>query len=176
MERDEIRLDQHAENIHKWMKEHYSYYFAYGSCMNRTSFRKTASNFLVIGAAKLPDYKVAFSRSAKKRKGGIADIVHAPNEMMEGVLYFVPNELIHRIDIREHADDQRKHPIYRKINVTVLVDEIKVSAFTYEVIEKENEEVCPHEEYREIIRKGADLLSETYQQKLYSHMLNLRQN
>ncbi|MFS1512823.1 gamma-glutamylcyclotransferase family protein [Chengkuizengella sp. SCS-71B] len=151
-----------------------SYYFAYGSCMNRSSFKGTVHEFEVLGRAELMNYKVAFTRESDKwGKGGIADILFTPDHVMEGILYLLPNHLIPDLDRRERAGEEFIHPMYRRINVSVLFNGVEIKAFTYEVINKEDSEIAPSEKYKNAIIAGTDLLSSNYASNLRAHMSQL---
>ncbi|NDI36142.1 gamma-glutamylcyclotransferase [Chengkuizengella sediminis] len=151
-----------------------SYYFAYGSCMNRSSFQGTVHEFEVLGRAELMDYRVAFTRESDKwGKGGIADILFTPDHIMEGILYWIPNHLIPNLDRRERAGAEFSNPMYKRINVSVLFNSDPIEAFTYEVINKEDSEIAPSEKYKNAIIGGTDLLSSKYANNLKEHMIQL---
>ncbi|WP_160645768.1 gamma-glutamylcyclotransferase family protein [Chengkuizengella marina] len=159
---------------HKQDLQKKSYYFAYGSCMNRNSFKGTVHEFEVLGRAELFNYRVGFTRESDKwGKGGIADILFTQDHIMEGILYSVPDHLIPELDRRERAGEEFLHPIYRRINVTVFFNEVHMNAFTYEVINKEVSEIAPSEKYKNAIIGGTDLLSRKYVYNLQAHMSQL---
>ncbi|MDP5275604.1 gamma-glutamylcyclotransferase family protein [Chengkuizengella axinellae] len=152
-----------------------SYYFAYGSCMNQSSFKGTVPQYEVVGKAELIDYRVAFTRESDKwGKGGVADIIKTSNHIMEGVLYLIPNNLIPNLDLREGASQECINNVYQKIKVKVIYNNKLLDAFTYEVIHKEDFEIAPSERYKNAIIGGTDVLSSNYSKKLIGHMNKLQ--
>jgi gamma-glutamylcyclotransferase len=102
-----------------------------------------------LGAAELPDHRLAFLRRSIRWQAGAADIVRAPGESVWGVLWelpFGPGDL----DAKEAAGDA-----YRRRPVEVLVDGSPLVAMAYEVIEKEPREVPPRRDYLDLMIAGA---------------------
>ena len=124
-------------------------YFAYGSNMASSQLSAWGAEHRALGAAELPDHRVAFLRRSIRWQAGAADIVHAPGECVWGVLWelpFGPGDL----DAKEAAGDA-----YRRRAVAVRLDGTTVSAMAYEVIEKEPQEVPPRREYVDLMIAGA---------------------
>lgn len=141
------------------------HYFAYGSCMDRESFSRTVGkeNFEILGAAILPDYRLAFNLYSESRRGGVADIVSSPGERVEGVLYRLKPEALPPLDDREGVYLGR----YQRINVNVLWQGRAIPAMTYTVVGKHPEEIPPSIEYARLIYNGArQQLSDEYRKKL----------
>lgn len=72
-------------------------YFAYGSNMSEEELKRAeyCPSATFVGIAKLPGYRLAFSRASKKkgREGtGLSDMVPAENQCVWGVLYDIPDE------------------------------------------------------------------------------------
>lgn len=142
-------------------------YFAYGSCMSHADFNRTVPDFEVMGMAELPDYQLAFTRYAKSRKGGVADIVPLKGHLMEGVLYRFPRRFLKALDKREGVPTG----VYERILVNVRYDGMKVPVWTYAVVEKAKQEIPPSQVYRDIILAGAEeALSEAYRERLREKM------
>jgi cation transport regulator ChaC len=131
-------------------------YFAYGSCTNVESFRETLKQvdcedqFRICGVGILIDYKLAFTRRSKKWNGGVLDIIKSSGDYVLGVVYEIPEEAISAIDKREGASCY-----YRKIdNIEVELGFDKVNVFTYEVIEKQEDEIAPTMNYFNTVYTG----------------------
>lgn len=148
-------------------------YFAYGSCMDRTSFAKTVERYAVIGRGEIANQRVAFTRWSSRWQGGVADLIESPGERTEGVLYLVHPEELSSLDEREGAGPRFAHPFYRRKWIKVAVDGITVKALTYEVVNKEVEEIPPSPAYVETILRGTDILSGSYQKMIRQRMKRL---
>lgn len=146
-------------------------YFAYGSCMGTADFRRTVPEFTRIGRALLPDYRVAFTKHATSRNGGVADIIPAPGHLMEGVLFQFPETHLPALDQREGVHTN----MYRRIQIELLHEGQALTAYTYEVVDKAEEEIAPSTLYRDLLLAGGDVLSPEYMDKLRDHMDDLRQ-
>jgi cation transport regulator ChaC len=135
-------------------------YFAYGSCMNLKDIARTVDAEFV-GPATLYDYRIGFTRYSPKRKGGVADIVPAPGEKMEGVLFKVSS--FKELDIREGAPFAYKRC---KVKVQPKGSKDLIEVTTYTVVNKAETEFTPHENYLNLILNGAKQLSPEYQEQL----------
>lgn len=147
------------------------YYFAYGSCMSPNDFARTVPEFRIEGRAVLPDYRLAFTRYSEGRMGGVADVVPSLGQDVEGILYRFPSDYLPNLDKREGVAEN----VYRRIEVKVRPGEREETAWTYIVVQKELEEIAPSDDYRDIILDGAQLLSESYRQRIREHMVSLQQ-
>jgi cation transport regulator ChaC len=141
------------------------YYFAYGSCMDEESFRSTVGeeNYEVMGKARLPGHRLAFTRWSRKWQGGVADIVPSPGDEVEGVLYKLKPDAWDSLDQREGV------PLghYRRMEVDVEWKGEKIRAVTYTVVDKATEEFAPSPAYRRAILNGVErFLSRSYREKL----------
>ncbi len=146
------------------------YYFAYGSCMSPQDFARTVPDFNIVGRAVLPGYRLAFTHYSEGRMGGVADVVEAPDEEVEGVLYQFPSAYLERLDDREGVSEG----FYRRMEVTVQMDGSEQTAWTYTVVDKAPEEIAPSGLYRDIILDGAQLLSASYNERITRHMASLQ--
>ncbi len=93
-------------------------YFAYGSNLDLRQMRRRCPGSEVVGRARLPDYRLGFTRYATKRKGGVADIVPEPGAEVWGALYDVDDAGMASLDEFEGVPRA-----YRRIDVVVLDDE-----------------------------------------------------
>lgn len=144
-------------------------YFAYGSCMNLKDIRRTTPAEFV-SAATLFDYKLAFTRYSAGRKGGVADVVAAVGDYVEGVLFRISD--LKALDAREGAPYCYKR---RKIKVLVHGTMKFATVWTYEVVNKEEFEINPSEHYKKLIREGAQrFLSKEYVTDLEENLSRFR--
>jgi len=143
-------------------------YVAYGSCMSASSFGETAPGCRVVGRAEIPGRRVAFTRYSAGRGGGVADLLEAPGQAAEGVLYLLPPASLDALDRREGAPY-----CYRRVMVPVVCGGRLFQALTYEVVSKAGREIAPHLEYVRLIMDGAGLLSREYVESLRKHIDSL---
>ena len=61
-------------------------YFAYASNMDPQTFRRRCPGARPLGRARLPGYRLAFSRYSRQRRGGSADVVEDAPSAVWGVL------------------------------------------------------------------------------------------
>ncbi|WP_274362838.1 gamma-glutamylcyclotransferase [Paenibacillus thermotolerans] len=147
-------------------------YIAYGSCMSEASFSETVANYTRLGRAELEGYRVGFTKYSAKWGGGVADLLPAPGETMEGVLYLLPADEIEPLDEREGAN--LVPPAYRRTNISVSVDGMRLPAFSYEVADKSKREIAPSDAYMCTILDGTNVLSGAYAVRLREAMNRLR--
>lgn len=141
------------------------HYFAYGSCMDENSFKGTVGvgNYKVMGAAKLPDHRLAFTLYSEYRQGGVADIVATQGEEVEGVLYTLHPRALPALDKREGVDVGH----YRRISVRIWHQGNWITAETYTVVNKSAVEIKPSRAYLGLIYNGAvSRLSPAYRRRL----------
>jgi len=131
-------------------------YFAYGSCTNVESFRDTMKKadcedkFHVCGVGILDDYRLAFTRYSKNWEGGVLDIIESPGDYVLGVIYDIPEKAVKAIDEREGAPY-----CYRRIdNIKIELGADQVEVFTYEVVDKQLDEIRPSDDYFRIVLEG----------------------
>ncbi len=82
------------------------YYFAYGSNLNRRQFSRRCPTARAIGRVTLPDFQLVFR--------GVADIVDAPGEVVEGMAYRItpPDErALDRYEGFPHLYTKRSFPM-----------------------------------------------------------------
>ncbi len=90
-----------------------SWYFAYGSNMNRAQMASRAGQILEEQPARLDNYELAFN---KKARGGsaTANIRPAPGKTVHGVLYKIPEAAYRNLDRFEGVPQH-----YRRTEVVV---------------------------------------------------------
>ena len=124
-------------------------YFAYGSNLSFRQFRRRCPGATVVGRARLPGYRLAFTRYSTKRKGGVADIVPQPDAEVWGALYEIDDAGLAVLDGFEGVPRA-----YRRETVRVIGDEgVEREALTY--IANRTGEFAPSQEYLSIIARGA---------------------
>lgn len=139
-------------------------YFAYGSNLDLRQMRRRCPGSEVVGRARLPDYRLGFTRYATKRKGGVADIVPEPGAEVWGALYSVDEAGMASLDEFEGVPRA-----YRRIDVVVLDDEdIEREAIAY--FANKTGEFAPGRAYLGLIITGCrdHKLPEEYVQALES--------
>ncbi|WP_413375568.1 gamma-glutamylcyclotransferase family protein [Alkalihalobacillus sp. 1P02AB] len=146
------------------------YYFAYGSCMDLKDIARDVVAE-VVGPAKLNHYRLAFTKYSENRQGGVADIITAPMDYLEGIVFKVAD--FKGLDRREGAPS-----FYKRIVLPVeLYNEKRfIDVSTYTIVQKEVLEIKPSAEYAGLIRSGATLLSKEYREKLEEILTEERYN
>ncbi|MCT2534266.1 gamma-glutamylcyclotransferase [Aquibacillus koreensis] len=136
-------------------------YFAYGSCMSLKDLQRHVPEAVLVGPAVLEGYSLGFTLWSKHREGGVADIVPQEGARVEGVIFDVPD--FTGLDLREGHPD-----MYQRIVVSVkpVGKDEYINISTYEVVEKQEEELDPSKAYADIIIDGARNLSKVYQKQL----------
>jgi gamma-glutamylcyclotransferase (GGCT)/AIG2-like uncharacterized protein YtfP len=76
-------------------------HFAYGSNLSHKFLRQYCPTAVFQMKAELPNYRIVFPFFSQKRQGGISSIVHAPGELVHGVLYEVTLKEMEELDVVE---------------------------------------------------------------------------
>jgi len=123
-------------------------YFAYGSNLDWEQMKQRCSSVSFVCKAKLPKFKIAFTKWSKDRECWVADIIEDELSAVWGVVYNV-NELdIGRLDKSEGYNPNKPGDGYRRVEIRVYEDgdegneEKKyigkpLTVFTYVVFKKE---------------------------------------
>ncbi len=169
--------------IHK--TEETFYYFAYGSCMCPVDLQRTMGESTyqyVIGSAILEGYRLGFYRRSQRRNCGALDIVKDQSSFVEGVLYQLPQRMIHLLDEREEVCFDTEKGIhvggYQPEWIEVSSQgQLYKNVRTYTVINKLPEELAPNDWYFNVVLRGAVTcgLTQEYCWKLFEHMHKLQQ-
>ena len=91
-------------------------YFAYGSNLDLRQFRRRCPGHDAVGRARLPGYRLAFTRYSTKRKGGVADVVPEEGAVVWGALYDVDEACIAALDEFEGAPRAYRRETLRVID------------------------------------------------------------
>lgn len=103
-------------------------YFAYGSNMHPRQMRKRCPGCTFVAAARLREYRLAFTRPwAPWGGGGVADIQSASGTIVEGVVWEITGA--HRDALDEYEEYPRAYT--RKDVVVETFDGRTVTAFAY---------------------------------------------
>ena len=92
------------------------YYYAYGSNLSTRYVRDCCPSAVFVMKANLPNFQVQFRHYSENRQGGISSIIEAPGELVEGVIYEVPEQEIIDLDILESVPEG----LYRRDTFLVL--------------------------------------------------------
>lgn len=137
------------------------HYFAYGSNMAPGKLVGYSSSCRYVGAARLANHRLAFTRRSIRTGTGVADIMEAPGMTVWGALYEFHEPDLDRIDVKEG----RHIGAYDRTQVRVSTqDDRSFEAITYAVVDKAPHEIKPSREYLDGLIHGATecLLPEPY--------------
>ena len=76
-------------------------YFAYGSNMDPVQMAQRCPGGVSLGAARLADWRLTFTRDSPKRGGGVPHIERAPGDEVWGVLWDLTEAHIDTLDVYE---------------------------------------------------------------------------
>ena len=129
-------------------------YFAYGSNLSEERLHERCPSARLETTARLPDYRLAFTRRSERWGGGVADIRPDGGAEVWGAVWRVPSGEGAALDAQEgvHASPPR----YRRLEVRVATPAGKTLAcLAYQVVEPEAEHVPPSEAYLATLLRGA---------------------
>lgn len=125
-------------------------YFAYGHNMGAQAMERACPGHRFLGAAQLPDHRLAFTRRSLRTGTGVADILAAPGQSVWGALYELDDEHLAAIDEKEGNGWA-----YERRSVRVRAADGEFEAFAYAVIARDAEHVQPSREYLQALLDGA---------------------
>lgn len=124
-------------------------YLAYASNMDPKTFQRRCPGAKPLGQARLPGYRLAFTRYSRQRRGGSADVVVEASSTVWGVLYEVDDVCLASMDRVEGV------PIaYRRERVTVF-DDAGESHDVMTYVANKTGDFLPSRSYLEVILRGA---------------------
>ena len=91
-------------------------HFGYGSNLNMEFLKSYCPGTEFVMRAYLPNYEVQFRFWSERRQGGISTIIEKPGGLVHGVIYDVPGEELHELDILESVPQG----LYRRETFLVL--------------------------------------------------------
>ena len=125
-------------------------YFAYASNMEPRRFQRLCPRGTVVGPARLPGHRLAFSRYSRQRRGGSTDIVPDAEAEVWGVLYEVSDADLETLDRSEDVP-----AAYRRETVVVEDAEGRQrQAATF--VANRTGDFLPHPDYLQLIVQGAE--------------------
>jgi len=104
-------------------------YFAYGSNLDAEQMRSRCPSAVCSGLARLPDHRLAFAgRSRLWDGGGVATVIEAPGESVDGRLWALSRADLERLDRFEgHPTWYRRRPL----DVEELKGSVQREAWVY---------------------------------------------
>jgi len=110
-----------------------------------------------VGAAKLPDHRLAFTRNSVKRGCGVADVVGEAERSVWGVVFEISALDVGALDKSEGYRPGREKNSYWRRECMVFLDgneERPVTASSY-FAEPESTPPLPNQPYKDLILSGA---------------------
>jgi len=129
-------------------------YFAYGSNLSEARLHESCPSARLEATARLPGYRLAFTRRSERWGGGVADIRPAPAGEVLGIVWRIAAAEGAALDRQEgvHATPPR----YRRIEVTVTTPGGEVlDCLAYQVVEPQAAHIAPSEAYLGTMLRGA---------------------
>ena len=129
-------------------------YFGYGSNLLASRLHQSCPSAAFVAIARLPGFRLAFTRHSTRWGGGVADIIEAPGEEAWGAAWRIPLEERAALDRQEglHLDP----PHYRRIAVTVTTPAgDNLDCLAYQVATHEAEHIAPSDAYLGTMLRGA---------------------
>jgi gamma-glutamylcyclotransferase (GGCT)/AIG2-like uncharacterized protein YtfP len=122
--------------------------FAYGSNLSEIDGLCPEAEYL--GPARLDGRRLAFLRRSIRWGAGVADIAPDPGSHVWGALFNLPAPCLKALDAKEGEGFA-----YRRVELDVAHDGQAVRAHAYELIEREESEIAPREDYVALLVQGA---------------------
>ncbi len=132
-------------------------YFAYGSNLNWNQIKGRCPSAEFFTAAKLKDYRLAFTRKSERRGGGSADAVPEPGCNVWGIVYQMDENEITALDEAEDYVPGRAQNSYTRQQCYVYADgneEKPILVWLY-FAEKQENPPLPSAAYKQLIVEGA---------------------
>jgi gamma-glutamylcyclotransferase len=126
-------------------------YFAYGSNLAPRIMEEWCPGAEYLGPARLDGFRLAFLRRSTRWKAGAADVIEQDGHAVWGALYAVGASELDQLDAKEFVAASG----YRRREVVVHHEGSAVPAATYEVVDKEQDELTPKAEYLALMLEGA---------------------
>lgn len=126
-------------------------YFAYGSNMSTAYIRHYCPSAQFLLRATLPNFQIEFRRYSTDLQGGISTIMAAAGELVQGVVYEIPEAEILALDVLEDVPQG----LYRRDTFLVLgEDGVWHAAELYRVVTPSGP-YAPSAQYVEMMIAGA---------------------
>ncbi len=124
-------------------------YFAYGSNMEPRRFRRRAPGARALGPARLPGYRLDFTRYSTGFRGGVADVVPDAESEVWGVLFEVNDADL------DSLDDYEGVPIQYHRERATVIDRQGQEREAVLYVANRTGHFTPRKEYMEILLRGA---------------------
>jgi len=124
-----------------------AYYFAFGSNTDTLQVAQRMPEAVVVGVAKLYEYRFAFGGSSLYRGGAVATIIEQADSSVVGVLYSTTEGELEDMDGFEGSE-------YDRVTVSVRIGDRLVDAYTYKLREPQLDRDVPSSEYMSKLVKG----------------------
>jgi len=109
------------------------------------------SEYDIVGKALLKDHKLDFRRYSTGWRGGVADVVYSPGDVVWGALYVMGKKCHDALDEKENYGVG-----YTSMGIDVVLDNgDTMHTITYTIIEKSPQTIEPSRYYLETIIEGA---------------------
>lgn len=129
-------------------------YFAYGSNLSEARLHENCPSARLEAIARLPGYRLAFTRRSERWGGGVADIRPDSAGEVWGVAWRIDAADGDALDRQEGA--HASPPRYRRTEVTVTTPGGEVlDCLAYQVVEPQAEHIAPSAAYLETMLRGA---------------------
>ncbi len=133
-------------------------HFAYGSNLDSAQMRKRCPSNRVLEVAVLRNYTLAFTRFARRRGCGVADVVPELGAVVWGRLYELTQGDLDNLDQAEGANGTKTPPAYHRL--TLMVEKggdpsQLVPAEVYVVPVADRGSYLPNQTYMDLILRGA---------------------
>lgn len=99
------------------------------------------------GPARLDDFRLEFRRRSQRWGAGAADVVQAAGSAVWGVTWALDEVALQALDEKESV----ARGGYRRRPVTVVTSQGRISAVTYEVVDKVDPELAPSDAYLDLL-------------------------
>lgn len=134
--------------------EDFTFYFAYGSCMNHASLSAsigcTVTSYFA-GPAVLDDYRLAFNYGSVREPCCCANIEPAIGRAVHGALFRLPASLLGALDVREGVSAGRY--VRQLVHVRNATSDV-LPAITYKATVTLRDEGAPSSRYRALFMQG----------------------
>ena len=133
-------------------------YFAYGSNLHWGQLKGRCPSARFVCVAKLPGYRLSFTRFSPRRQCGVADVVEDRESHVWGAIYEIEECDFTPLDEFEGHVPGRRGNAYERIELKVLRegDEAQpVTAWIYVVADKSEREHVTSAEYKRLVTEGA---------------------
>ena len=129
-------------------------YFAYGSNLSGARLHESCPSARLETTARLPGYRLAFTRRSERWGGGVADIRPDAGTEVQGVVWRIDGADGDALDRQEGVD--ATPPRYRRIEVDVTTAEGEVlNCLAYQVVEPQAPHIAPSAAYLDTMLRGA---------------------